>query len=270
MRAVDHALAARVQAELDEFRDPADELAQAAAVLPAVKANPTPAPQVAPAPTAPPVKADAPDAAAVEPWAAAVAVAAMKVEPAVPLPPVAAVVVPVAGPLPAAGKAGGPPKRAEPVVKEGVAAATEEAAAARGPSAARRGLAALEGAVEPLALRLGGLPVILRQTLGWVGVLTLFNAGVVWVWVLFVAPRGDVRDADPRSFLAAPEAKGEDAKGAGKGEKKDAAKDAPGAEKKAAAKKAETKKDAPGAKKDAQAKGKDAKGDKKQASAGGH
>ncbi|MFN0010034.1 MAG: hypothetical protein ACKVS8_00160 [Phycisphaerales bacterium] len=282
--AIDVSLAAKVQAELDEFRDPAQEMAEADALMRQVRMQDAPAAadDLAPADDQPFAAGGAQGSMApvgaprVEASPAA-SEAASAPEPAAPDPPRASVPepsMPVAEPAPSVAV-----REARPAAKVAtVAAAASEpvvqsAAAVRGPSRVQRVIVSFEEAVEPLALRLGSLPAILRQTLGWVGVLTLFNAGVVWVWVLFVAPRADLVDVDPRSFLAAPEVKGEHGeakKDAGHGEKKDAAKDGHGAEKKAAAKKAEKKKDDHGEKKDAQAKGKDAKGGKKQASAGGH
>lgn len=44
------------------------------------------------------------------------------------------------------------------------------------------------GAIEPLAVRLGRLPRPTQQTIGWIALLTIFHAGIVWAYVLLKAP----------------------------------------------------------------------------------
>ncbi len=272
IREIDLSLAAKVQAQLDEFCDPAQELAEPAALMLHVQMQDAPAAdEVLPVDAA--AQRERTPAAAPDVFASpAPAVGVAPVAPA-PVPVSVAAGAKVPARVPAPVPAGVPGAVAARVAPEPAVAKVE---VARGPSLARRVVESLEEAAEPLALRLGALPVILRQTLGWVGVLTLFNAGVVWVWVLFVAPRADISDVDPRSLLVAPVVKeanatgGEAKKDAAHGEKKGAAKDGHGAEKKAPVKKAEKKKDDEGKKKEARASGAEAKGGKKQASAGGH
>jgi hypothetical protein len=38
--------------------------------------------------------------------------------------------------------------------------------------------------IEPFAVQLGKLPRSVHQTAGWIAVLTLFNAGAVWAYVM--------------------------------------------------------------------------------------
>ncbi len=200
----------------------------------------------APAPTSLPV----PVAATGEPVLAAVA--------AVPV----AVAAPPRDGQPAPEPMQAPAAPAVPVATGPSAAPAKPA----GPSWARRVVVVLEEAVEPLALRLGALPKGTRDTIGWVAMGTLFWASVVWVYVLAFAPRGDMTDVDPRTFLPGP-ARSATA-GDGHGEKKGDAKSGQGDGKKESAKKKEKKDDHGSAK---QARGKSAgQGAKKEAPGGGH
>ena len=267
----DPAVARQPESVEDEFADPAEELAKAFADVPLPRvAAQSPLPAAAQAagfePAGTVVARPAP------PSASPVAEA----QPAAPVAPVQPSAVPAPAPASAA-----PAVAALPVVVAPVSA-TEPAR----PSILKRAVSALELAVEPVAMRLGALPKGTRDTIGWVGVGTLFWASVVWVYVLAFAPTGDATDMDPRSYLAAPEGKGghgapEGGHGAAKadaghGAKKETKKkDAPGAPsgghgdaKSSAAKKPEKKESRGG---NAQAKTKkDAHGGKKTADAGGH
>ena len=58
--------------------------------------------------------------------------------------------------------------------------------------------------VEPLAMKLGGLSPTARQTIGWISLLTLFHAAIVWAYVLLKGPAdtGAPSEADPRLIVS--------------------------------------------------------------------
>ena len=276
--AVDPGLSRPPVASEDEFADPAGELAQAA---------PRPAAEPAAARAAPVVPIVQADPETLSNGSAPASPVSDHSAPVAPSQPAPATTPPPAPSPPTSSKPAAPavavPAAAEPVVAAHVAPAQP-----KGPSPFKRLLAAVECAAEPLAMRLGALPRGLRDTIGWIGMGTLFWASVVWVYVLAFAPTGDLTDVDPRTYLQTPEAAGahaapggghgeskaESAHGEAAGTKKDAKKkDANGSAsgghgeaKKNPPQKAEKKAET----KNAHAKSKGAHGDKKTADAGGH
>lgn len=56
------------------------------------------------------------------------------------------------------------------------------------PGAGAKLRAAIDQSLGPVAMKLGSLPAGLRQTCAWAAIVTLFNAGVVWLYVLLIAP----------------------------------------------------------------------------------
>jgi hypothetical protein len=104
--------------------------------------------------------------------------------------------------------------------------------------------------ITPYLLKLGAVPEKTRQTIGWAALVTLFNAGVLWGWVLMQGPPDLAAASTDQPGLV-----GEDgtAHGAVKGTGKPTAAghDEHGAKSEAkAAKKDKTKKDEKAAKKD--------------------
>ncbi|GIK18900.1 MAG: hypothetical protein AMXMBFR77_12820 [Phycisphaerales bacterium] len=64
---------------------------------------------------------------------------------------------------------------------------------------------ALAGAVEPVARRVSGMPRGVRDSIGWIGVMTLFYAVCVWTVVLVLrGPGGEPPDAPPPEIASAP------------------------------------------------------------------
>ncbi|HYD00786.1 MAG TPA: hypothetical protein VEB22_06115 [Phycisphaerales bacterium] len=124
--------------------------------------------------------AEALKAAVGEPPAAAV--------PAVPQPaPVAAPAAPAPvtapAPAPAVKPAPAPASKPAPApVKPAVVAAPAKPA---GPTVADRFWRIATPVMEPIAVRLGKLPVSFQHTVGWIGIVTLFMAGATWAYVVF-------------------------------------------------------------------------------------
>jgi len=58
--------------------------------------------------------------------------------------------------------------------------------------------------VEPMAMKLGGLSPSARQTVGWISLLTLFHALIVWAYVLLKSPSdaGQPSVSDPRLIVS--------------------------------------------------------------------
>ncbi|HRQ73852.1 MAG TPA: hypothetical protein PLU35_12570 [Phycisphaerales bacterium] len=67
--------------------------------------------------------------------------------------------------------------------------------------------AVLAGAVEPVAKRVSGLPRGVRDSIGWIGAMTLFYAACVWAVVLVLrGPDVAPPDGPPPEVASAPEA----------------------------------------------------------------
>jgi hypothetical protein len=196
------ALDAQIAQAVDSLDD--DEFADASVVLTsATPKPPAPAPQPAAATPAPaetpaqppaaevPEAQPAPAAAAAAPAEAPAPATTSEATPSTPAAPVAAAVA-AAVPAPAPVSQPEPPKPA-PAAKPAAAAAPAPAQAPEAPAEPRvplsqKALRAVEKLVMPLALVLGKFPPGFRQTLGWIAIVTGFNAGVVWTYVMFVMP----------------------------------------------------------------------------------
>lgn len=157
---------------------------------------------------------------------------------AAPMPSPAAVPTPApsAAPAPAAPPAAAPSVEVTPKPKRKVSIALP--------------LNLIVAPITPYLLKLGAVPEKTRQTIGWAALVTLFNAGVLWGWVLMQGPPDLAAASTDQPGLV-----GEDgtARGAVKGTGKPTAAghDEHGAKSEAkAAKKDKTKKDEKAAKKD--------------------
>lgn len=84
---------------------------------------------------------------------------------------------PAPTPAPAAKPAPAPVKAVTPAVIVPVKPA--------GPTVADRFWTVATPVMEPIAVRLGKLPVGFQHTVGWIGIVTLFMAGATWGYVLF-------------------------------------------------------------------------------------
>lgn len=133
-----------------------------------VAASPAPAPVPSSAPVAPAAPTAATPAPVAPPPAAKPAVGVPTSASMAPLPPVTK----TAGPPPKPATA--PPPAAPP--------------APLGPTLADRFWAVATPVVEPIAMRLGKLPASLQQTVGWIGLSTLFIAGCTWIYVIGFQP----------------------------------------------------------------------------------
>lgn len=108
--------------------------------------------------------------------------------------PAAPVVEPPPAPAPVAKPAPAPPPPAPaPAAKPAPAPAPVKAvtpavivpAKPAGPTVADRFWTIATPVMEPIAVRLGKLPVSFQHTVGWIGIVTLFMAGATWGYVLF-------------------------------------------------------------------------------------
>ncbi len=101
--------------------------------------------------------------------------------PAAPAPAPVAAAVPAAKPAPVAKPAPAP----APVPAKPLAPAVIAAPKPAGPTLADRFWRIATPVMEPIAVRLGKLPVGFQHTVGWIGIVTLFMAGATWGYVFF-------------------------------------------------------------------------------------
>jgi len=107
-------------------------------------------------------------------------------EPPKPAAPAPAPAAP-APPAPAAKPAAAPPATAKAPAPKPAPAEPVKVVPAKpaGPTLADRFWTVATPVIEPLAVRIGKLPVGFQHTVGWIGIVTLFMAGATWGYVLF-------------------------------------------------------------------------------------
>ena len=181
--------------------EPAATVVEAPAAPAPVAAGSAPADPAA-APASPAVSAEV---AVPAPVAAAPAPAAASPAP-VPAPSAPA---PVAKPAPAQAPAAKPAPA--PVKAASVVAAAPKPA---GPTAADHFWKIATPVMEPIAVRLGKLPVGFQHTVGWIGIVTLFMAGATWGYVLFfqeTRPASHIKEQESKEHGAGDHGSGEHA-----------------------------------------------------------
>lgn len=146
---------------------------------------------------------------------AAAPIAPAVVEPPKPIAPApipAPVAAPVVKPAPAA-KPAPAPAPAKPLAPAVIAAPKPT-----GPTLADRFWRIATPVMEPIAVRLGKLPVGFQHTVGWIGIVTLFMAGATWGYVFFFQETrvgSHIAEADAKAHAGAVPA--DSAGGDGKG-----------------------------------------------------
>jgi hypothetical protein len=169
--------------EDDDFADGASMMEGQSLDVPLPESSP-----LADLPPPPPPAADPPVAAAAEPAAAAPVTEAPKPAPAAPAPaPVApaapAPAVPVAPPAPKPAPAPAAKPAPAPAAKPATIPAPKPKPT--GPTMADHFWKVATPVMEPIAVRLGKLPVGFQHTVGWIGIVTLFMACATWGYVFF-------------------------------------------------------------------------------------
>lgn len=147
----------------------------------------------------------APTAPVAEPLAAPIAAP-------VPTPAPAPVSKPTPAPVPAPAVPATKPAPAPVAVKATPAVIVPVKPA--GPTMADRFWTVATPVMEPIAVRLGKLPVGFQHTVGWIGIVTLFMAGATWGYVLFfqeTRPASHILEQESKTHGPANQAAGHEA-----------------------------------------------------------